>query len=162
VRLGLASEAAVRSEYAELLATVQRARPEARLDGVLVQAMVSDGVETILGARVDPDLGPFVLVGLGGVFVELLRDVALRLAPVSRIEAQAMVDSLQGAPLLRGARGAPVADEAALVEAIVRFSQVAAALPADVATIEINPLLVRPTGQGVAAVDARVEWSPRE
>jgi acyl-CoA synthetase (NDP forming) len=162
VRLGLASEAAVRSEYAELLATVQRARPEARLDGVLVQAMVSDGVETILGARVDPDLGPFVLVGLGGVFVEVLRDVALRLAPVSTGEAKAMVESLRGAPLLRGARGAPTADEAALVEAIVRFSRAAAALPADVATVEINPLLVRPAGQGVAAVDVRVEWSPRE
>jgi acyl-CoA synthetase (NDP forming) len=157
VRLGLASEAAVREAYAAIMAAVAERSPTAEVRGVLVQRMVEDGVEVILGARVDPDFGPLVLVGLGGVFVEVFRDVALRLAPVSGAEARAMVESLRGAPLLRGARGRPPADLAALTGAIVRFSELAADLPPEVAAVEINPLLVRPAGQAIMMVDARVE-----
>lgn len=157
VRLGLAHEAAVRAAYAAIMAAVAARHPEAEVRGVLVQRMVEDGVEMILGARIDPDFGPLVLVGLGGVFVEVFHDVSPRLAPVSRVEAAAMVEGLRGAPLLRGARGRPPADVPALVEAIVRFSELAAGLPPGVAAVEINPLLVRPEGQGVVMVDARVE-----
>lgn len=157
VRLNLANESAARDAYEQIVAAVTDHHPGAEVRGILVQRMVEDGVEVILGARVDPDFGPLVLVGLGGVFVEVFRDVALRLAPVSPVEARAMVESLQGAPLLHGARGRPPADLAALTEAIVRFSELAAGLPPEIAAVEINPLLVRPEGQGVVMVDARIE-----
>ena len=157
VRLDLATEDVVRDAYGEILAAVRSRQPDADLRGVLVQEMVADGIEVILGARVDPDFGPLVLFGLGGIHVEVLRDVALRLAPVSAAEAGMMVDEIRGAPLLRGAHGRPPADVAALVDTIVRFSDFAARLPGGIAALEINPLLVRPAGHGVVMVDARIE-----
>jgi acetate---CoA ligase (ADP-forming) len=157
VRLALATEPAVRDAYADLLATVRRRAPSATIDGVLVQEMVADGVELILGTTRDPQLGRFVLVGLGGTAVEVLGDVVLRLAPVSAPEARAMLDELRGAALLRGVRGRPPADLDALVGALVRFSEHAARLPPSIAALEINPLLVLPRDRGVVAVDVRLE-----
>ena len=117
----------------------------------------ADGVELILGAGCDPDFGPLVLLGLGGTYVEVLGDVATRLAPVSELEAHAMIDELRGAALLRGARGRPPADLDALAAAVARFSRFAARLPREVATVEVNPLLALPAGQGVLMLDAAVE-----
>jgi acyl-CoA synthetase (NDP forming) len=157
VRLGLDDKAAVRRAYDGVVGAVRRARPGRVVDGVLVQEMVDDGVEVILGARVDPDFGPVVLCGLGGLHVEQLGDVALRLAPVSAAEARAMVAELRGARLLDGVRGRPPCDVDALVGAIARFSALAAALPREVAAVEINPLAVRPRGLGVVMLDAAME-----
>jgi acetate---CoA ligase (ADP-forming) len=158
IRLGLADPDAVRTAYDDIVAAVTAARPDARLDGVIVQRLApSDGVELILGARLDPDFGPLVLLGLGGTYVEVLSDVATRLAPVSEFEAHAMIDELRGAALLRGARGRPPADLDALAAAVARFGRFAARLPRGVATVEVNPLLALPVGQGVLMLDAAVE-----
>src|SRR5262249_4541547 len=108
-------------------------------------------------AKRDAALGPLVLVGMGGTTVEVLADTSLRLAPVSAVEARAMLDDLRGAALLRGFRGQPPADLGALVDAVVRLSRVAARLPARVPAFEVNPLLVFPAGRGIVAVDARLE-----
>jgi len=110
-----------------------------------------------LGARREPLVGALVLVGLGGMYVEVLADVALRLAPVSLAEAHAMLAELRGRALLNGARGRPRADMEALAATLVRMSELAAALPPGVASIEINPLLVLPAGQGVLMLDAAIE-----
>jgi acyl-CoA synthetase (NDP forming) len=157
VRLNLRDAGAVREAYESIVKAAREARPDVEIDGVLIQRMAPPGLEMILAARVDPDFGPVVVVGLGGIYVELLRDVALRLAPISAAEARAMLAELRGAALLKGLRGQPPADVEALVATIERFSRFAAALPPEVASVEINPLLVHPPGQGVSMVDAAVE-----
>ncbi len=138
VRLNLTTACEVRAAFDGVLAS---AGPH-RVDGVLVQAMAPAGVELIVAAKRDAALGPLIVVGMGGTLVELLADTSLRLAPISSVEARAMLEELRGAPLLRGFRGQPPADIPALVDALVRLSQVALRLPADVLAFEINPLLV--------------------
>jgi acetate---CoA ligase (ADP-forming) len=157
VRLNLRDAASVAAAFGEIIDAVGAAQPLAAIDGVLVQGMAPDGVEVLVGARREPVLGAFVVVGLGGLDVEALGDVAMRLAPVSLVEAHAMLDELRGSVRLRGSRGRPPADVAALAEVVVRISELAAALPPGVASVEINPLLVLPAGQGVLMVDVAVE-----
>jgi acetyltransferase len=152
VRLGLGSAAEVERATAEMLERVGAARPGARLRGVQVQRMAPPGKELLLGVVRDPQFGPLVVVGFGGVYVEVLKDTAMRLAPVEPAEAAAMLDELRMAPVLRGIRGAPPVDRAALAETISRFSRLAAALP-ELTEIEVNPLVASP--EGVIAVDAR-------
>jgi acetyltransferase len=151
VALGLASLAAVRLEAEAMLARVGAARPGARIDGFTVQRMAPRGRELILGMVRDPQFGPCVLVGFGGVQVEVLRDTALRLAPVSADEALEMLAELRLSPLLDAFRGQPPVDRRALAEVIARFSSLAAATALD--ELEINPLLVE--GSRAVAVDVR-------
>jgi hypothetical protein len=115
-------------------------------------APLTGGVELIAGARWEPRFGPLVLVGLGGVFTETLDDVAVALAPVGTAEAEAMLRSLRGAPLLLGARGRPPVDVRACAEAVAALSRVAAAHP-ELTELEVNPLLALPSG--ALALDAR-------
>lgn len=122
-------------------------------DGFLVQEMVTGGVELILGFHRDPQLGPALLLGMGGVTAELFQDTTMRLLPVGPVEAQAMVRALKTWPLLDGYRGRPRADVAALVDAIVAFSRMAMALGDRLLEAEINPLFVLPAGEGVRAAD---------
>ena len=156
VALGLQDEAALRVAFEQVTRSSRSHAPQAKIDGVLVAPMAPAGVECILGLRHDPVLGPLVLLGFGGVDVELLRDVSVRLAPVDAREAQGMVDQLKLAPLLRGHRGRPIADEAALVAALVRMSEIGAACADWIDSIEVNPLRVHELGQGVMALDAVV------
>ena len=142
--------------YRDLLESAQRHRPHAAIQGVLVGPMAKKGVEIIIGTLQDATFGPMVMVGLGGITTELFRDVIYRPAPVSAIEAAAMLDELKGAPLLKGFRGAAKADVAALSQLIAQISLLAARLRGDVAEIELNPVLVHPQGQGVTIVDALV------
>jgi acetate---CoA ligase (ADP-forming) len=129
--------------------------PSARIEGISIQEMAS-GVEVILGAVNDEHFGPYVMVGLGGVFTELLGDVSHRFAPVSLDDAQAMVEELKGAALLRGFRGAPPADVEALANAIVNVSWLIVDHQDRIAEIDVNPLFVREEGKGVVAADALV------
>lgn len=126
------------------------------VDGFLVEELVRGGVELILGFNRDPQLGPYVLLGAGGVTTELYHDVALRLLPVDQAGAEGMIEELKCSPLLRGFRGRPVADTGALVAAILSFADMAAALDARLIEAEINPLFVLPIGQGVCAGDGLV------
>lgn len=152
VALGLNDRAAVRREAEAMRARVLSHVPDAADLRFLVQRMVGGGVEVILGGRQDPSFGPVVMFGLGGVFVEVFGDVAFRVAPLTRADAEEMIAEVRGRALLEGARGRPPADREALVEAILAFSRLLVENP-DIAEIEINPLLALP--EGVVAVDAR-------
>jgi acyl-CoA synthetase (NDP forming) len=125
-------------------------------EGVLVQALAEEGVEVIVGVKSDPQFGPVVLFGLGGVFVEVLRDVSLRLAPVTAADAQEMIREVRAFPLLDGARGRAKADVAALAGLIVNVSRLATDLRERVAELDLNPVRVLPDGRGVVALDALV------
>ncbi|SMF30213.1 Acyl-CoA synthetase (NDP forming) [Tistlia consotensis] len=154
IRVGLGDAEAVRRGFAEILESVRAKRPEARIEGVMVVPMAGGGVETILGVQRDPVFGPVVLFGLGGIFTEVLEDVSLRVAPFGREEALRMIHEIRGVKLLQGARGAPPADIGALADALVALGRFAAAHAGDLETCELNPLLVRPEGQGCVALDA--------
>jgi acetyltransferase len=156
VRLNLGDAAQVRTAYAELLTSAKTHAPQARITGVSVQEMVRDGVEVIVGVSCDPQLGPVLLFGSGGVMVEVYNDVALRRCPITRSEAQAMIAEVKGARLLQGFRGRPAADIEALADTLVRVSHLAMHLEGHLAELDINPLMVLPSGQGVKAVDALV------
>jgi len=142
--------------HGDLVQRVRAASPEAAIDGVLVSPMVDDGVETIIGMRNDPTFGPMVLLGLGGVLVELLDDVALRPAPFGEDEARRMIDELRGRALLDGVRGRPPADVDALARALARLSRFAAGSVGQVDSAEVNPFVVRPRGLGALGLDALV------
>jgi len=160
VRVGLDDEATVVSAFREVMGAARRCHPQARLEGVVIQEMISpDAVEVILGVLRDPDFGPVVVFGSGGVLVELLEDSSLRLPPLSREDALEMIGETRGARLLRGFRGRPPADVAALAGALVRLSQLALDLGDLIAALDVNPLMVLPAGQGVRAVDVLVEVS---
>jgi len=154
VRLDLANAAAVAVAYDAVTAAAHAQRPGARLEGVLVAPMVRDGVEAVIGVHEDPTFGPIVMVGLGGVLVEILKDVAFRKAPFGSAEARQMIDELKGRALLAGARGHSPCDIDALAKTLARLSRFAAANAGRLQCIEINPLLVRPRGQGVLGLDA--------
>lgn len=156
VRLGLADAGAVRRAHAEILASVARHVPQARIDGLLVQAMAAGGVELIVGAVDDPVFGPALTVGLGGVLTELYRDVSHRLLPVDAHTAQEMLRELKAFPLLDGFRNSPLRDVPAACTAIAAFSEAVLALGSAAREVEINPLLVREREQGVAMLDALI------
>jgi len=148
VRLGLRSADEVTSAALEMAGRLA-------VEGFVVQPMAAGEAEVIVGARRDPHFGPVVLAGLGGITVEILKDVAVAPAPVAPARAHAMLESLRAAPLLHGVRGRPALDVAAIVEAIVRISWLAADLGPRLVEIEINPLIVGRAGKGAVAVDAR-------
>ncbi|MBK6005042.1 acetate--CoA ligase family protein [Ramlibacter ginsenosidimutans] len=154
VVVGVRSEAQLRDDYETLLARVRQNAPGARIDGVLVAQMAPAGTELILGTKTDPMFGPVVMVGLGGIFAEVLRDVALQVAPVDEAQALQMLRSLKAFPLLDGARGRNKADVAAAAKAVASLSRFAAAHADAVAEIDINPLVVLDAGQGAFALDA--------
>lgn len=155
VELGVTGAEAA-AAYDRILAAARQHAPEARIDGVLVAPMIIGGTELILGTTTDPIFGPVVMVGLGGIFAEVFRDTALRVAPVTLPEAHAMLRALKSFPLLDGARGRPKADVESAAQAIVALSEFAVRHASDVAEIDINPLLVRDAGQGAIALDALI------
>jgi acyl-CoA synthetase (NDP forming) len=155
VRLNLKSRAEVEREAGDLAATVSRIAPGSSLDGFVVQEMV-EGVEVIVGARLDPLFGPMMVVGAGGVLVELVEDVACRLLPVRPQDAHAMIGELKVAKLLAGFRGRPAADRDALIAAICGLSDFYLDHRHLMTDFEVNPLIVLRQGEGVRAVDVRV------
>ncbi|HZD26541.1 MAG TPA: acetate--CoA ligase family protein [Alphaproteobacteria bacterium] len=156
VRLGLADAAAVCMAYEEIVVAAAARAPQAKLDGVLVAPMVTGGVEAIVGVNRDPVFGPVVMFGLGGIFVEVLKDVSFRVAPFGVDEARRMIREIRGFPVLEGVRGAPPADLDALAEMLSRLSAYAAAHADSIGSIDLNPVLVRPQGQGALALDALI------
>ncbi|MEE8334050.1 MAG: acetate--CoA ligase family protein [Alphaproteobacteria bacterium] len=152
VRLNLRNAAEVRAAAAELARALRKHAPGAAIDGYLVQEMVA-GVEIILGVRDDPLYGPVLVMGAGGVLVELVKDTAFRMLPVGRRDARAMIDELVVAKLLRGYRGGPPADIDALIDAVCGLSRLFLDHRPFIADLEINPLIVREAGRGVRAVD---------
>jgi len=154
VALNVRGGADAKAAFVRLTAAAALNAPGARVDGVLVSPMTTGGTELILGTLSDPVFGPVVMVGLGGIFAEIFEDTALRLAPVSEAEAHAMLRALRAFPLLDGARGRAPADLDAAAAAVAALSRFAARHAADIAEIDINPMLVRARGQGAVALDA--------
>jgi acetyl coenzyme A synthetase (ADP forming)-like protein len=159
VVLHLEDADAVRGAVRTMTETVHSRAPKARLEGFEVEAEIRGGKEVLIGLQRDPGFGPVVVFGLGGIYVEVLRDVTFRLAPVRPLSARHMIESVKAFPLLQGVRGEPPSDLDALAEAIERVSQLAVTLP-EVAELDLNPLIVRGVGAGVVAVDARVVLAP--
>jgi acyl-CoA synthetase (NDP forming) len=136
------------------VATAQAAAPGARVEGVIVAEMVTGGVETVVGVSDDELFGPTVMFGLGGVFVEVLRDVTFRVPPFDRAEARRMIREVQGFPLLTGARGSAKADLGALVDVLMKVQRLALDHAGALSELDINPLVVGPAG--AVALDALV------
>jgi acetyltransferase len=153
LRLGLENKESVQKAYDEMLGAVKAKKPDANIEGVLVQKQIK-GVECLLGISRDEQLGPTMVMGLGGVFVEILKDVALRIPPITAVEARRALESLNGRAVFSGVRGAPPADIDALAEMAARLSWLAYDLRDDVAELDLNPVVVMPSGQGAFVVDA--------
>ncbi len=158
VRLGLTGADAIRTAYDDIMSAVSQAHPTARLNGILVQEMLATekSIELIAGVKRDPQCGPAVVFGLGGLFVEVLQDVALRVAPLREVDAWQMLAEIRGAALLDGVRGQPAMDKPAIVEILLKLSAIAMQLGDQITAIDINPLFVFPAGQGTVAADALV------
>lgn len=155
VRLHLRSPEGVARAFLEITSSVRRTAPRAWIAGVMVQEMVTGGQELILGMTRDPQFGPLLMFGLGGIHVEILQDVAFRVAPVSRREAGDMVREVRCYPLLAGFRGAEPADEEAIVEAVLQVSRLSLDFPG-ILELDVNPLIVLPKGRGLTAIDCRM------
>lgn len=155
VRVNIENESALRSEYQTLLKNVKSRLPHADIWGVFVQKMAPKGREFILGMNRDPQFGPLIMFGLGGIMVELLKDVAFRVAPVRELSARTMITEIKGYKLITGFRGEPPADEEKIVECLERLSQLSMDFP-EIQEVDINPFLVYERGKGAYAVDARV------
>ncbi|MBS3997154.1 MAG: acetate--CoA ligase family protein [Hydrogenophaga sp.] len=154
VVLNLADVESVRQAHARILSNVGTCAPQARIEGILVAPMLTGGAELIAGVSRDPVFGPVVMVGMGGIYAEVLRDVAVQAAPVSQGEALSMIRSLRLFPLLDGVRGQPPLDQEAAARLVAQLSEFAHRHRDQVAEIDLNPVLVRPRGQGVAVLDA--------
>lgn len=154
VALALRDDAQVDRAFHQIADNARSATPDARVEGCLVAPMLFGGVETILGVQRDPVFGPMVMFGLGGIFVEVFQDVSFRAAPFDEAEARRMIEETKAATILRGVRGAPPADIPALVRALARLSEFAAAHSDQISSIDINPFVVQAEGKGGCALDA--------
>lgn len=153
VKVNLKTEEEVRRAYREVIESVKSKVPNARIVGVLIQEFAPAGVEVIIGLIKDPQFGPTVMFGLGGVFVEVFRDVSFRVAPLTERDAEEMISEIKGRKLLEGYRGMEPVDKKALVEALVKVGQVGVENP-EIKEMDLNPVMAYPSGLKV--VDARV------
>ncbi|MFQ5682972.1 MAG: acetate--CoA ligase family protein [Candidatus Binatia bacterium] len=153
--LGLNDVDSVRTAYTGLLSRVKEKKPGAQIEGVIVQPQLN-GVECLLGIMRDPQLGPVLVLGLGGILVEALKDFAVRIPPINQTEARRALDSLHGRAILAGVRGAPPADVEALADMASRLSWLAYDLRGKLNELDLNPVLVLPAGQGAVVVDALI------
>jgi len=158
VRLGLTAADHVRRAYQEICSSVARRAPAAHVEGIAVWATAPPGVETIVGLGVDPTFGHLVLFGLGGIYVEILKDVSFRVVPITPVDAAAMLREIRTFPILTGVRGQPPSDLDAIAEILERTSQLATDFP-QIRELDLNPLIVYQAGQGALAVDVRLSLS---
>ena len=155
VKIGLKNEDEVRQAFRAIINNAKKYKPDAKIDGVLVQEMIKSGKETILGAKFDPILGPLIMFGLGGIYVEVLKDVVFRLAPLEEREATRMIESVRTINLLKGVRGEKPHDLGAIKESLQRLSQLITDFQ-EIEELDVNPLLVLEDGKGVRAIDIRI------
>jgi acetate---CoA ligase (ADP-forming) len=159
VKLNVSGGDAAAEAYDQLIASAKVYKAEARIEGVLVEPMASPGVEMILGIQNDPTFGPMILVGMGGIFAEIMEDTVLASPVATTAAAKALIDRLKGSSLLTGARGKPPADIEAVAELIVALSNFAVEYAGAIATIDLNPVIVHHQGEGLSVVDALIEAS---
>jgi len=153
VILNLKRSKEVKDAYNRILANVKKYKPDAKIVGVLVQEMAPPSTEVIVGATKDPQFGPALMFGFGGIFVEVLKDVAFRIAPITKLEAQEMITEVKAYPILRGYRGQPPADVNAIVEILLNTSKLVMDHP-EIKELDLNPILVYE--KGAITVDARI------
>ena len=153
VKLSLQNVAEVKAAFKEIVDGAQKINPSASIEGVSVQKMAKPGTEVIVGTSKDPQFGPVIMFGLGGIFVEVLKDVSFRIIPLSKKDALEMIEEIKGYPVLKGYRGKEPADISALVEIILKISKVMEQNP-EIKELELNPILAYK--KGAMAVDARI------
>ncbi|MEP9410837.1 MAG: acetate--CoA ligase family protein [Candidatus Brocadia sp.] len=153
VKLGIEDDKGVEDAYDEIIRSVKKMQPDARIEGILVQEMATPSTEVIVGGLRDPQFGPAVMFGLGGIFVEVFKDVSFRIAPVEEYEALDMIHDIKGVKVLKGLRGREAADISSLAQTIVQVSDIMISVE-EIKEIDLNPVLVYP--KGVKAVDARI------
>jgi acyl-CoA synthetase (NDP forming) len=153
VKLGLTNATQVGKAYSQIISSVKQAYPEARIDGLSVQTMAPSGVEVIVGMTKDPQFGPVLMFGLGGILVEVLKDVSFRIVPVTERDAREMIKEIKGYPLLQGYRGQKPASIPALEQLIVKVSQFVEKNP-QIKELDLNPIFAYP--DKAVAVDARI------
>ena len=156
VALGIENEEQLEHAYARILDSAFRAVPHARIEGILVQKMMPPGREMVVGTINDPDFGPLVMLGFGGIYVEVLRDVVFALAPLDLVDARDMIDRLKGRAILDGARGETASDVDALARLLVSVSGLVAAERETISEIDLNPVMLYPAGKGAVAVDTLI------
>ena len=156
IALNLMNNKAVRTAYREMIDRVHVRQPDLAVEGVLVQPMARAGLEMVVGVTRDSDFGPILMVGLGGIHVEVLHDVVYAPAPLTSSEAARLLQGLRGYKLLEGVRGAPPADIGALAAFMAAVSRFAADFADEIAEIDINPVIVHSHGQGLTVVDALI------
>ena len=152
--LGLQNSAELHAAYDTMMNQVSESNPSVLIEGVLIEQMAPKGLEVIVGMKRDPSFGPLIMFGLGGIYVEMFKDVAFGIAPLTKTDVNRMIDNTKASALLAGIRGGAKLDREALVDLILRLSAIALNHPA-IQEMEINPLLILPDGQGVMALDAR-------
>ncbi len=153
VKVGLTSSAAVGRAYDEIMSSARTHAPQARVQGVTVQKMARPGIEVILGVTRDSQFGPVLMFGLGGVMVEVLKDVAFRIPPLTRLDASQMIREIKGYPILQGVRGQPPVDIGALEDALLKLSGFVEEHP-EIKELDLNPVFAYP--DGILVADARV------
>jgi len=155
IRLGVKSDGELLQAFDEVTGNLKKYDPKAEVTGVLVQEMLGGGTEVIVGTTRDPQFGPVALFGLGGILVEVLKDVSLRVLPITRYDAEMMVKEIRGYKVLEGFRGRPRADIQAIVDILLKVSKLATEMEATVSELDLNPVIVLPEGKGAKVVDAR-------
>ncbi|MBW2131147.1 MAG: acetate--CoA ligase family protein [Deltaproteobacteria bacterium] len=155
VRINLETEEEIRNAFAEIITNVRDYDPDADIRGILVSPMAKPGLEVIVGTKIDDQFGPIILFGLGGVMVEILKDVAFRVLPISPRGAKLMIDELKSSPLLDGFRGSSPLDKEALRKLLLTVSEIIESYP-EIEEMDLNPVLVHEQGHGVSIVDARI------
>jgi len=156
VKVNIKDEAGVRDAYQTILKNAKAYKAEANIHGIAIQEMAPWGTEVILGSVNDGTFGPTMMFGLGGIFVEVLKDVTFRVAPVTKGQAERMLGEIRGAPILAGVRGEAPRDKKAMAEVVTLYSKMIVDLASEISETDANPVLVYEEGKGVKVVDARV------
>ncbi|EHR77644.1 acetyl-CoA synthetase [Thermococcus litoralis DSM 5473] len=156
VMLNIKNDEELKQKWKEIHENARKYRPDAEILGVLIAPMLKPGREIIIGVTEDPQFGHAIMFGLGGIFVEILKDVTFRIIPIEEKDAWAMIKSIKGYPILAGARGEPPADMKAIVDMMLKVSQLVDDLKDYIKEMDLNPVFIYPEGEGAVIVDARI------
>jgi len=156
LKLGVKTESELVNCYHEIIDNAERYNPRAQIEGVLVQEMIQEGVEVIVGIFRDQQFGPVILFGLGGIFVEVLKDISLRVPPITRYDAEEMIKEIKGYRILEGFRGKTRSDIEAVIDVLLKVSRLSVDLKDIVLEMDLNPIIVGPKDRGAKVVDARL------
>ena len=155
VRLNLKTEKQIKKAFNEIIENAKKYKENADIKGILVTPMVEDGIEVIVGTKIDDQFGPVIMFGLGGIFVELVKDVSFRVLPISRSAAKEMINEVKSSVLLEGFRGGKKYDKNALIRLLLSVSEIIEAYP-EIVEMDLNPVIVHEDGKGLDVVDARI------